>query len=131
MTACPVCARSEEHGWLGQPGAHCRRCHRSWTSRAEAHCTARLEDGARCCAHFSSNSAADHHWLKGRHVDPETIGRLVRRETVHGSTWTDAKAAQRLEKLAAARRAGAIARASGRFSPADAEDGSQDTEEVA
>ena len=116
---CPICAFADTRGWYGRPGAHCRDCHRSWTSKVEAHCAA-LEDGTRCCEHFSSNSAADLHWLKGRHVSPETIRRLVRRETAHGPVWTDAEAVERLEKLAVARRGAAIARVSGRFSPATA-----------
>jgi hypothetical protein len=74
MTDCAVCAHAELHGWWGSDhhGTHCRRCHRSWIGRAEAHCPM-------CCRHFGSDRAAQVHKRSSRDgervwcVDPATI----------------------------------------------------------
>lgn len=62
MIACRICDHAEIAGsWpqelLNQGGTHCGwagGCHRSWTSKVEAHC-------ARCHQHFSADSVADLH----------------------------------------------------------------------
>ena len=65
---CSICAYADRHGWWGpgHRGTHCRGCHRSWTSTREAHCVV-------CHAHFSADSAAERHWVKGQHRDPATV----------------------------------------------------------
>ena len=65
---CAVCTYADRHGWWGpdHPGTHCRACHRSWTSTAQAHCVV-------CHAHFTADSAAKKHWIKGQHRDPATV----------------------------------------------------------
>jgi len=57
---CAICAYSKANGWWGPdcPGAHCRECHRSWTSLVEAHCVT-------CHAHFSTDSTAHRHRKPG------------------------------------------------------------------
>lgn len=54
---CDPCVYAAEHGWWGSSvngGTHCRRCHRTWAGKTEAHCTV-------CCQHFTSNRVADKH----------------------------------------------------------------------
>jgi len=88
--SCPTCQYAHAHAaWPpDHRGTHCGGCHRSWTSRKEAHC-------ARCCAHFASATAADAHWCDGkgahtpwcdglhgrpwspRHADPADVPTLV------------------------------------------------------
>lgn len=51
---CELCAHADTHGSWNQQGTHCRDCHRTWTSKSEAHCV-------RCHHHFSSHTAADLH----------------------------------------------------------------------
>jgi hypothetical protein len=74
MTAiCKTCAYADQHGWWGpdHAGTHCRGCHRSWTSTAQAHCTI-------CHATFTANGPAELHWPRGRHADPAIIDELHR-----------------------------------------------------
>ena len=65
---CETCAYADAHGWWGpgHQGTHCRGCHRSWTSRREAHCTV-------CHGHFIGDSAAELHWRHGQHRDPASV----------------------------------------------------------
>jgi len=74
---CVVCAYARRHGaWPpDHRGTHCKRCHRSWTARGQAHCTV-------CCAHFSSDGTARLHWANrdgrgSRHLDPQEVPGLV------------------------------------------------------
>jgi hypothetical protein len=65
MTTCVPSPRSGIHG-----------CSRTWEGVRQAHCVARgawstHEDG-RCHTQWSSNSAADLHWINGKHTDPST-----------------------------------------------------------
>ncbi len=62
MSACPICDYAEEHGWWGPTmhgKTHCARCHRTWTSRTQAHCPV-------CCEQFASNGVANYHWGSGK-----------------------------------------------------------------
>lgn len=61
-----MCARVGREGWLGQPGSHCRRCHRSWVSLVEGHCSL-------CCAHFTSVGAFDLHVTAVGCVPPGSV----------------------------------------------------------
>lgn len=54
---CTTCAFADENGWWGQPGTHCRGCHRSWSGRRECHCMT-------CHRHFTSPTLFDTH-VKG------------------------------------------------------------------
>ena len=66
--SCPVCAYADEDGWWGPAhhGTHCRGCHRSWTSLAQAHCVT-------CHQQFVSATVADRH-MSPHHVDPVDAG---------------------------------------------------------
>lgn len=50
---CGPCGHNRKFGWNGG-GSHCRDCHRSWTSKREAHC-------ATCHNHFSNPGNFDIH----------------------------------------------------------------------
>ncbi len=80
MTDCPICAHARAHGAWGQPGTHCRECHRSWTSTAQAHCTA-------CHQQFGSNRIAEMHWVRGEHRDPRRVASLAVCDETYGSVW--------------------------------------------
>lgn len=71
MGTCPTCSYADAHGWWGpdHQGTHCRDCHRSWASKAQAHC-------AVCCAHFTTDGVAELHWRSSRHVDPSQVDGL-------------------------------------------------------
>jgi hypothetical protein len=83
--ACALCDYADEHGWWGPgfKGAHCRRCHLSWTSRSQAHCRV-------CCGQFASNGVANFHWGSGKsgnapaynakHLDPLEVPALAQDE---------------------------------------------------
>lgn len=66
---CRPCMHAAIFGWWGPPlkelnaSTHCKRCHRSWSSIKEAHCTV-------CCTQFASNEAAQYHWVDDKHLDP-------------------------------------------------------------
>src|SRR5262245_61819697 len=94
---CRYCEYSKDHGWWGPPlaellgrpgGTHCIRCHRSWMSLTEAHCTL-------CCEHFSTHRTADRHRVgRGdRCGNPATMCRpdgqplFRKREAPLGVTW--------------------------------------------
>lgn len=87
---CAPCAHADEHGWwghtLGTARSHCRRCHRSWRSRNEAHCTT-------CCAHFASPRVFDAHLTTDGCVDPAAATRrdgkprFTTRPSPYGVTW--------------------------------------------
>lgn len=89
MMDCPVCAFADEHHWWGRDGTHCRKCHRSWTSRAEAHCTT-------CCAHFTKPSTAGLHLTARGCQPPEAVMDREKRpklklvERSSGPTWARA-----------------------------------------
>jgi hypothetical protein len=100
ITTCPTCSYADQHGWWGHQGTHCRGCHRSWTSTAQAHC-------AVCCVHFTSDSAAERHWVKGRHADPATIDGLYLGPDGAWSTSADRDPAALRERMARLRRAAA------------------------
>jgi hypothetical protein len=99
---CSICEYAAEHAaWPpDHQGTHCRDCHRSWTSKREAHCVT-------CHEHFGSNNAADQHWLNGRHVHPDDLPpkkdevspRLVKRD---GGVWVQPMDEARLESLRSA-----------------------------
>ena len=97
--ACPLCAYAGAHGWwgTGHKGTHCRRCHRSWTSTREAHCVV-------CHAHFTADSAAEHHWPKGHHQDPATVEGLYLGSDGAWSTSAERDPAALRERLARVRR---------------------------
>jgi hypothetical protein len=86
---CPVCRHADEHGWWGQNGTHCRKCHRTWTGLREAHCV-------RCCAHFSTPENADMHVGVTECRDPATLvtrdgsPRLKPVQRASGPTWVGA-----------------------------------------
>ena len=103
-TACPTCSYADAHAcWPPEhEGTHCRTCHRSWTSKAQAHCTV-------CCAHFTSDSAADLHWRRGVHVDPEQVDGLYLGRDGVWSTSADRDPAALRARVAAARQARAAA----------------------
>lgn len=79
-TECLTCAYADEHGsWPpDHRGTHCRDCHRSWTSKREAHC-------ARCCGHFTSDTLAERHWCDGRSREPER--HRIGCDGRHGRPW--------------------------------------------
>ena len=77
---CPVCAHARAHGWWGQSGAHCRDCHRSWTSTTQVHCVV-------CHEQFASDGVARLHWTKAGHVHPSTVARLAGHDERHGLVW--------------------------------------------
>lgn len=85
VDVCEICDYAEAEGWWGpgHRGTHCRFCHRGrpgawWTGRAEAHCVARLEDGSRCCLHFSRDSVAEKHRVDGRCLSLSAVVALRR-----------------------------------------------------
>lgn len=96
---CPVCAYAVEHGWWGpgHQGTHCRSCHRSWTSTAQAHCVV-------CCAHFVTDGVAGMHWRGGHHVDPATVEGLFLGPDGLWSTSPDRDPVALRERLNAGRR---------------------------
>lgn len=63
---CDPCDHAAEHGHWGQQGSHCRKCHRSWTSKKQGHCPT-------CCAHFGGPSLFDRHLLTRGCTDPATV----------------------------------------------------------
>jgi len=88
---CRICSYCSENGWWGPDLApaktHCSRCHRSWASTVEGHCSI-------CCAHFANVKAFDAHLLEaGGCTDPASITRkdgrprLTTRETPYGVTY--------------------------------------------
>jgi len=99
MTTCHICTYASEHGsWPpDHHGTHCRICHRSWSSTSQAHCTV-------CCAHFTADSAAELHWLRGRHADPADVDGLYLGPDGIWSTSPDRDPAALRERLAGARR---------------------------
>lgn len=68
MTECAICEHADRHAsWpAGHAGTHCRRCHQSWAGSRLAHC-------AVCCQTFTSDSVAELHWRRGRHIDPAEV----------------------------------------------------------
>ena len=66
--SCSICNHASEHGHWGQSGTHCPRCHRSWTSTSQAHCT-------RCCAHFAGPTLFDAHLTAHGCEEPSTVTR--------------------------------------------------------
>lgn len=76
---CPTCSYAEGNGWWGpgHAGTHCQGCHRSWTSKAQSHCS-------ECCRHFGSDSAGDAHRRGDRCVDPAGVERF---DTADGLIW--------------------------------------------
>jgi hypothetical protein len=81
-TACPVCAYAKAHAsWPpSHRGTHCRRCHRSWVSRAQAHCVV-------CCEQFATDGVAALHWTADGHVHPSLFPKLERRDEALGPVW--------------------------------------------
>lgn len=97
---CPPCTHAVIFGSWGRPlhdglraATHCHRCHRSWRSLREAHCTV-------CCSHFASNEAASFHWDESgkggpaKHTHPEECRRAGTKgpryttiDTEFGPTW--------------------------------------------
>jgi hypothetical protein len=71
-TTCVPCAHAAEHHWWGpqlEPAkSHCDRCHRSWASGRECHCSV-------CCRHFDHINAFDAHQLDGACHDPSELRR--------------------------------------------------------
>jgi hypothetical protein len=99
---CAVCAYADAHGsWpTDHAGTHCRVCHRSWASTAQAHCTV-------CHAHFVANGVAGLHWRNGRHLDPsEVAGLFLCMVDGIWSTSPDRDPDARRERLAARRQNG-------------------------
>lgn len=98
-TTCAPCAYAAAHGWWGpdHPGTHCRGCHRSWTSTAQAHCTV-------CHGHFTSDGVAELHWRDGRHRDPAIVKVLYLGPDGMWSTSPDRDPVAMRKRLAAARR---------------------------
>jgi len=93
MTAaltCAPCEYAKIHHWWGPALAparsHCARCHRSWASLIEGHCTI-------CCAHFANVKAFDAHLTEEGCRPPASVirrdgrPRLTTRETPYGTTW--------------------------------------------
>jgi uncharacterized paraquat-inducible protein A len=82
---CEVCAHADAHGsWPpDHHGTHCRGCHRSWPSRAQAHCL-------RCHEQFASPGVADLHWTKAGHVHPTTVSKLECHDEAYGPVWRTA-----------------------------------------
>lgn len=82
---CSTCDHAREHGWWGQNGTHCgldqrgpdHDCHRSWTARAQSHCS-------ECHRHFGSDSAGDAHRVGDTCRDPKGFDRW---ETPDGPIW--------------------------------------------
>lgn len=76
---CAPCAHAAEHGWWGpdHPGTHCRDCHRSWTSLAQAHCVT-------CHQQFVSALVADSHWCDGHGQRRHAAGC----DGAHGRPWS-------------------------------------------
>ena len=79
-TACATCAFADTHGWWGpgHAGTHCRRCHLSWASTAQAHCVV-------CCAHFTTAAVADRHWCDGH--GPGERQHSASCDGQHGRPW--------------------------------------------
>jgi hypothetical protein len=69
---CVHCSFAAEHHWWGPDLAparsHCERCHRSWASGRECHCTG-------CCRHFDHVNAFDAHQINGKCCDPAAATR--------------------------------------------------------
>lgn len=90
--SCEACVHAKLHGWWGpdfRGKTHCQQCHRTWAGASEAHCRM-------CCAHFSSNSAADRHWVRSKHVSPVQVAELSQRED---GTWTQPMSLSALSAL--------------------------------
>jgi hypothetical protein len=91
-SGCPACDTISRLGWIGpRAPSHCRRCHRSWTAKAQAQCVA-------CCRHFATTKAAALHQRTARDGsavcrDPGEVRKrdgsagLVARQDEHGTTW--------------------------------------------
>ena len=94
VVSCPVCAYADAHGsWPpGHIGTHCRGCHRSWASTAQAHCS-------KCHEQFASVGVADTHWTKRGHVHPATVPKLERHDEAHGAVWRTATITPRSDFL--------------------------------
>lgn len=103
---CELCTYAAARGsWPpGHRGTHCRRCHRSWTGRRQAHC-------ATCCEHFSADGAFLRHWggssdaapaYEGAHHDPAGI-ELLRQDDAgvwhHAGEWPGQADGLRAEAL--------------------------------
>jgi hypothetical protein len=95
--ACAVCVSATDNAHWPMPGTHCRDCHRSWTSKAEAHV---------CHQHFVTNGVADRHWRAvapgrqpGEHLDPMTVGTIelwddglwLNKQTERAAAWIASK----------------------------------------
>lgn len=119
MTPCAACAHAQAHGSWGQAGTHCRKCHLSWTSTAQAHCTV-------CCGHFASNGTADHHWRKGEHVAPASVEGLHLGRDGIWSTSADRDPDARRQRLAEVRQNARITPPGLAQRPASASGGPQD-----
>lgn len=75
---CQICEHARQTGsWPNSHrGTHCgldargpsHDCHRSWSSRAQSHCS-------ECHRHFGSDSAGDSHRVKGVCGDPKGFDR--------------------------------------------------------
>ncbi len=83
---------------MNHQGPTCPYCQRQWTSKSAAHCRAKKPDGSYCCAHFRSYYAADKHWVRGHHVNPESVESLQRDEK---GVWAVPMPAERLRAFQA------------------------------
>ena len=84
-STCAVCVFAKDHHRWPMNGTHCKGCHRSWKSKAQAHCTV-------CHQQFAGYSVADLHWRepKGQppvHLDPSTLPRLELHDEAMGPVW--------------------------------------------
>ena len=81
---CPTCMHAEDHGWWGQSGTHCRKCHRSWTGLTESHCVT-------CHQHFTSDRVADMHEGYCSVVPPRVAERLRTASREDGTPFFDTR----------------------------------------
>ncbi len=98
-STCPTCTHADKHGWWGpgHAGTHCRGCHRSWTSKAQAHCTI-------CHGHFVTDGVAELHWRGYTHLDPADAGLHLGPDAIWSTSATRDPSAT-AARLAAAREA--------------------------
>ena len=84
MTECSVCAFAAANGHWGQPGTHCKDCHRSWVSTAQAHCTL-------CHENFATDGVANLHWVRNEHTNPSRVRKLESHAEAFGTVWRTAQ----------------------------------------
>ena len=84
--ACEVCTYADAHSWFGPGRTHHKRCHRTWESKIEGHCTM-------CCEHFANVKSFDAHLTAEGCRHPSDVirkdgrPRLTTRVTAAGTTW--------------------------------------------